>query len=253
MTWSRTAGLPALARHPGPLRSPAARPGRGVRDRCASRGGSTPGGRRGNACLSGLRQPFPGPCPDGRARPRSTRRSKGCGTVMRSAPFGLVAEPAACVSGWPRMCAQITHGQSDRLPGPRGRSRPITACLVEGAPLAEAVRRALDLAAGRRTRPASRCVAASRPLTNAPLRRSNGWRGVGGEEALAIAVHCALAERRSSQGAAAGRQPLGRQRLHGRDLRLTCSAPRTARRRAARRVAAAARRTRGRSRSSAFH
>ncbi|WP_063765192.1 ADP-ribosylglycohydrolase family protein [Nonomuraea candida] len=46
----------------------------------------------GNACLSGLRHPFPGPSAWGRPGPVNPG-SKGCGTVMRSAPFGLIARP----------------------------------------------------------------------------------------------------------------------------------------------------------------
>ncbi|MEV0620784.1 ADP-ribosylglycohydrolase family protein [Nonomuraea sp. NPDC050404] len=47
----------------------------------------------GNACLSGLHRPFPGPSTWGAPGPVNSD-SKGCGTVMRSAPFGLLPFPS---------------------------------------------------------------------------------------------------------------------------------------------------------------
>jgi hypothetical protein len=55
----------------------------------------------GNACLTGLAQGGePGVNPD----------SKGCGTVMRSAPFGLLASSPVKAFELARDCSAITHG-----------------------------------------------------------------------------------------------------------------------------------------------
>ena len=54
----------------------------------------------GNACISGLR--------DG-ARPGVNPNSKGCGTVMRSAPFGLRFAPEEAFEVAER-CSELTHG-----------------------------------------------------------------------------------------------------------------------------------------------
>lgn len=55
----------------------------------------------GNACLTGLAaEHVPDPTgPFGRPGPVNTG-SKGCGTVMRSAPFGLIGEGRRPASGW---------------------------------------------------------------------------------------------------------------------------------------------------------
>ncbi|MEV4061557.1 ADP-ribosylglycohydrolase family protein [Nonomuraea dietziae] len=145
----------------------------------------------GNACLSGLRQPFPGPAPMGEPGPVNPG-SKGCGTVMRSAPFGLVAEPAAAFR-LAAECAQITHGHPTGYLA-AGAFAAITACLVEGAPLAEAVRRALDLLPGGDETSIALLAASRAPDERTPEaveRLGGAWVA---EEALAIAVHCALAE-----------------------------------------------------------
>jgi ADP-ribosylglycohydrolase len=64
----------------------------------------------GNACLSGLRhQQATAPVPPGLPGPVNPN-SKGCGTVMRSAPFGLRAQSARHAFELAVECAQITHG-----------------------------------------------------------------------------------------------------------------------------------------------
>lgn len=63
----------------------------------------------GNACLSGLRQPFGSPATSGEPGPVNPG-SKGCGTVMRSAPFGLAAHDDRSAFTLAATCAQITHG-----------------------------------------------------------------------------------------------------------------------------------------------
>ncbi|MEZ0075298.1 ADP-ribosylglycohydrolase family protein [Planotetraspora sp. GP83] len=63
----------------------------------------------GNARLSGLRAdlgPLAAPGTPGPVNPGS----KGCGTVMRSAPFGLAARDARDAFDLAARCAQITHG-----------------------------------------------------------------------------------------------------------------------------------------------
>ncbi|MFF4617918.1 ADP-ribosylglycohydrolase family protein [Nonomuraea jabiensis] len=160
----------------------------------------------GNACLSGLRRQFPGPSPLGLPGPVNPD-SKGCGTVMRSAPFGLVAlsGPAGARPD-PReafevaaACAQITHGHPTGYLA-AGAFAAITAYLVAGEALEPAVHRALDLLA----------AYPAHDETSAALRAAVALAGDGGahsperveslggawvaEEALAIGVYCALAE-----------------------------------------------------------
>ncbi|MEV6035913.1 ADP-ribosylglycohydrolase family protein [Nonomuraea sp. NPDC052116] len=158
----------------------------------------------GNACLSGLRQQFPGPSPLGVPGPVNPD-SKGCGTVMRSAPFGLVALSGTAGPD-PReafevaaACAQITHGHPTGYLA-AGAFAAITACLVAGEALEPAVHRALDLLA----------AYPAHDETSAALRAAVALAAAGGahsperveslggawvaEEALAIGVYCALAE-----------------------------------------------------------
>ncbi|MFI7133994.1 ADP-ribosylglycohydrolase family protein [Nonomuraea sp. NPDC050153] len=159
----------------------------------------------GNACLSGLRQRFPGPSPLGRPGPVNPN-SKGCGTVMRSAPFGLVALSAEGERPGPReafeaaaVCAQITHGHPTGYLA-AGAFAAITAYLVAGEALEPAVHRALGLLA----------AYPAHDETSAALRAAVALAAAGGahtperveslggawvaEEALAIGVYCALAE-----------------------------------------------------------
>ncbi|MET9241807.1 ADP-ribosylglycohydrolase family protein [Nonomuraea sp. NPDC003709] len=158
----------------------------------------------GNACLSGLRQQFPGPSPLGVPGPVNPN-SKGCGTVMRSAPFGLVALSGGAGPD-PReafevaaACAQITHGHPTGYLA-AGAFAAITAYLVAGEALEPAVHRALDLLA----------AYPAHDETSAALRAAVALAADGGahsperveslggawvaEEALAIGVYCALVE-----------------------------------------------------------
>ncbi|MER5997560.1 ADP-ribosylglycohydrolase family protein [Nonomuraea angiospora] len=158
----------------------------------------------GNACLSGLRQQFPGPSPLGVPGPVNPN-SKGCGTVMRSAPFGLVALSGAAGPD-PReafevaaACAQITHGHPTGYLA-AGAFAAITAYLVAGEALEPAAHRALDLLA----------AYPAHDETSAALRAAVALAADGGahsperveslggawvaEEALAIGVYCALVE-----------------------------------------------------------
>jgi ADP-ribosylglycohydrolase len=140
----------------------------------------------GNACVSGLR--------DG-ARPGVNPDSKGCGTVMRSAPFGLRSSPAEAYDLAER-CSALTHGHPT-AGASAGAFAMIVAHLTNGEPPQRAVsetmlhlRRSLD-----RSETADALQEAYRlagnvppgPNTCAPL--GEGWVA---EEALAIAVYCLL-------------------------------------------------------------
>lgn len=66
----------------------------------------------GTTCMSGLGQQareYVGPNPFGEPG-RVNPHSKGCGTVMRSAPFGLAGLGAERAFGTAAQCAQLTHG-----------------------------------------------------------------------------------------------------------------------------------------------
>ncbi|MGV9533224.1 ADP-ribosylglycohydrolase family protein [Streptosporangium sandarakinum] len=168
----------------------------------------------GNACLSGLRQgrsglrhgrsapPSGGSWPDGHGLTLSGEPgpvnpdSKGCGTVMRSAPFGLNApsprhafEPAA-------ECARLTHGHPTGYLA-AGAFAAAVHFVVAGEPLVPAVRQAMDLLA---TYPAheetTRALRAAVSLASEGDPDPEKVESLGGawvaEEALAIAVYCAL-------------------------------------------------------------
>lgn len=148
----------------------------------------------GNACLSGLR-----------SRVRPTREvpvnpdSKGCGTVMRSAPFGWLPWDPDRIWSLTGECAALTHGHPtareaasafavlvhhliggsslvDGLEDVLGR---LLAVGAEGAETHQALTRARELA-----------VTGVPPGPEQVARLGQGWVA---EEALAIAVYCALA------------------------------------------------------------
>jgi len=147
----------------------------------------------GNACLSGLSSPGMGTP----AEPKNPG-SKGCGTVMRSAPFGLCPRdlPTAAHSfDLAAECATQTHGHPTGYLA-AGAFAALTHALVDGADLRAAVAVALDLLATRdgheETTAALRAalVAAERPPVLDEIERLGGaWIA---EEALAIGVYCAL-------------------------------------------------------------
>ncbi len=146
----------------------------------------------GNTCLSALRS---GEC--GTVE-NPLNDSKGCGGVMRVAPVGLlVADPAeafriGCAT------AAITHGHPDGWL-PAGALAAIVALLIDGADLATAVEASRPLVA-RYPRHETTLAAiddavvlaqAGPPRPERLERLGGGWVG---EEALAIALCCALAE-----------------------------------------------------------
>ncbi|MEV0440303.1 ADP-ribosylglycohydrolase family protein [Streptomyces spectabilis] len=152
----------------------------------------------GNACLSGLaRAHAPDPHaplgPPGPVNPES----KGCGTVMRSAPFGLTRAPAERAFELAARCAQITHGHPTGAYA-AGALAAIVAHLVAGDSLEGAVLRTLRLLARypgheETSTALARAVdlaAAGEPDAARVESLGAGWIA---EEALAVAVYAALA------------------------------------------------------------
>lgn len=147
----------------------------------------------GQACLRGLLLGGMG-TPAAPANPKS----KGCGAVMRSAPFGLVprwdADQAFRLAA---ECATQTHGHpSGHLAA--GAFAAIIRVLAGGASLTEAVTAALELLAARprheetaaALRTAVDAARSGRPPAPEQVERLGaGWVA---EEALAIAVYCSL-------------------------------------------------------------
>jgi ADP-ribosylglycohydrolase len=154
----------------------------------------------GSACLSGLRvghSPDPYGAVDGRPGPVN-RDSKGCGTVIRSAPFGFPlhgrAEDAFVVSA---NCAQITHGHPTGYYA-AGAFAAMIAYLVGGDSLEGAVLRTMRLLAGypghdetlEALRRAVDLAGTGKATAEKVESLGAGWTA---EEALAIAVYAALA------------------------------------------------------------
>lgn len=153
----------------------------------------------GNACLSGLRHahvPPPYARLDGMPGPVNPG-SKGCGTVMRSAPFGLTgasAEQAFTLAG---QCAQITHGHPTGYYAAAALAATVTH-LLAGDSLEGAVLRALELLGrhpGHEETTAALRSALDLAAEGAPTAEKVESLGAGwvAEEALAIAVYSALA------------------------------------------------------------
>ncbi len=151
----------------------------------------------GNACLSGLRAGGGGQVPPGLPGPVNGD-SKGCGTVMRSAPFGLIGGSARQAFELAAECAQITHGHpTGQLAA--GAFAALIHALAGGTALREAVAGTLDLLAAfpaheetsRALRAAVALADQGDPVPEKVETLGGGWVA---EEALAIAVYCALAE-----------------------------------------------------------
>ncbi|MEU6552031.1 ADP-ribosylglycohydrolase family protein [Streptomyces sp. NPDC046915] len=152
----------------------------------------------GNACLSGLAQDFvPEPWaelgPPGPVNPDS----KGCGAVMRSAPFGLTRADAGSAFGLAARCAQMTHGHPTGYYA-AGALAAIVSHIVAGDSVEGAVLRTLRLLA-RHPGHEETTAALTRALDLAAdgdgtpekvERLGAGWIA---EEALAIGVYSALA------------------------------------------------------------
>jgi ADP-ribosylglycohydrolase len=151
----------------------------------------------GNACLSGLHRAFPGPSRLGEPGPVNPD-SKGCGTVMRSAPFGLARRDPREAFELAAACAQITHGHPTGYLA-AGAFAAIIAHLMAGEALEPAVRHTLNLLAGHpaheeTTNALRAALAAAAAGPHSPERVESLGGAWVAEEALAIGVYCALAE-----------------------------------------------------------
>ncbi|WP_413093457.1 ADP-ribosylglycohydrolase family protein [Streptomyces nitrosporeus] len=152
----------------------------------------------GNACLTGLAAGHvPGPdAPLGKPGPVNPQ-SKGCGTVMRSAPFGLLGADARTAFELAARCARITHGHPTGAYA-AGALAAIVTHLLEGDSTAGAVLRTTDLLSRydgheettAALREAVDLAARGRPSAGHVESLGAGWVA---EEALAIGVYCALA------------------------------------------------------------
>ncbi|MFI9720502.1 ADP-ribosylglycohydrolase family protein [Streptomyces sp. NPDC052396] len=146
----------------------------------------------GEACLSGLADERMGTLQD----PRNPR-SKGCGAVMRSAPFGLLAgwEPEQ-VFQLAVECAVLTHGHPTGALS-AGAFAAVVHFLVRGEDLPSAVREAMALLATRpgheeTTEALRQALTTVRQGLPTPERVESLGQGWVAEEALAMGVYCAL-------------------------------------------------------------
>ncbi|WP_457028910.1 ADP-ribosylglycohydrolase family protein [Kitasatospora sp. P5_F3] len=152
----------------------------------------------GNACLSGLADhpAFVPPVATGEVGPVNGH-SKGCGTVMRSAPFGLLGLGPGASFELAAQCAQLTHGHpTGQLAA--GAFAALVDLVLAGLPLTEALAATVELLAGHPNAGetvealdrAVRIAAEGPPSAEAVERVGLGWIA---EECLAIAVYCVLA------------------------------------------------------------
>lgn len=152
----------------------------------------------GNACLAGLATGEMGTA----ARPVNLD-SKGCGTVMRSAPYGLLpnveAETVYKVSS---DAASLTHGHPSARQSSGAFSWLIHQLVIEGLPLRAAAESARDRAAAEASADADLLARLELALTRSKhdgellagdsLTDALGLGWVA-EEALAVALYCVLA------------------------------------------------------------
>lgn len=167
----------------------------------------------GNACLSGLAEPGMGVPTD----PKNPD-SKGCGTIMRSAPYGMVPGlPDTHVASFARQGAVLTHGHPTAWTAAAAFAL-IVDVLFAGRPLAEAVeagRAWLAAQGGDGAEPLAALEGALELAESAegdddgtrlgapghlPIGLGEGWVA---EEALAIAVYAALVAERATDTPAA--------------------------------------------------
>ncbi|THV30707.1 ADP-ribosylglycohydrolase family protein [Glycomyces paridis] len=141
----------------------------------------------GNACLSGLREG---------GGPGVNMNSKGCGTVMRSAPFGVLAPSPVAAFGLAERCSALTHGHPTAGTS-AGAFAMIVAHLLDGKGPQLAVSEAMlhlgNAPGGEETLRALQ-GAYERAGNVPPAPASTEALGGGwiAEEALAIAVYCFL-------------------------------------------------------------
>jgi ADP-ribosylglycohydrolase len=150
----------------------------------------------GNTCLAALREAAVTTVPVRVAN----NKSKGCGTVMRVAPIGLVANDPAHAYDLARRASALTHGHATAIVAGGAFAALLTA-LRDGAALPDAIAQARALAqrapGGEETvhaiDAAVRVAAEAAPEPPTPaqlLMLGEGWVA---DEALSIALCCALA------------------------------------------------------------
>ncbi|MFC9325307.1 ADP-ribosylglycohydrolase family protein [Kitasatospora sp. NPDC057015] len=164
----------------------------------------------GNACMTGVGQhrEFEAPSAFGLPGPINSH-SKGCGTVMRSAPFGLARLGVEQAFGLAAQCAQLTHGHPTGYLA-AGAFAALIERVTAGTPLRAAVDETIEQTAGwpggeetvKALRRAVLLADQGDPSADWVERVGLGWIA---EECLAIAVYCALA---AGPGAAGARQAL---------------------------------------------
>ncbi|WP_329488154.1 ADP-ribosylglycohydrolase family protein [Kitasatospora sp. NBC_01246] len=152
----------------------------------------------GNACLSGVsyHPEFRAPAPFGQSGPINAH-SKGCGTVMRSAPFGLARLGVEQSFGLAAQCAQLTHGHPTGYLA-AGAFASLVERLVDGVEpwtaVGQVVEQTRDWPGSKETvlalHRAVRVAEEAEPSAEAVERVGLGWIA---EECLAIAVYCLLA------------------------------------------------------------
>ncbi|RMI34863.1 ADP-ribosylglycohydrolase family protein [Nocardia stercoris] len=153
----------------------------------------------GNACITGLRRQareYQPPRPLGEHGAVNSD-SKGCGTVMRSAPFGLVGAGPEVAFGLAARAAQLTHGHPTGYVA-AGAFAALIDESVSGRPLRDAVRDTITRIdcvpgsgeVGAALRWAVESADAAGTATAAWVEQVGaGWVA---EECLAVAVFCAL-------------------------------------------------------------
>ncbi|GAA2096039.1 ADP-ribosylglycohydrolase family protein [Kitasatospora saccharophila] len=150
----------------------------------------------GNACTTGVATDYRPAAPFGQDGPVNPN-SKGCGTVMRSAPFGLVGLDPQQAFQQAAVAAQLTHGHPTGYLA-AGAFAALIARVAAGTPLRpalDAVLAQVDAQPfGRETgdalRRALRIAAEGPGSAEAVERVGLGWIA---EECLAVAVYAALA------------------------------------------------------------
>lgn len=157
----------------------------------------------GNACMTGLRRQSAELLPPrafGTEGPVNSH-SKGCGTVMRSAPFGLIAAGPSAAFDLAARCGQLTHGHPTGYLS-AGAFAALVDQAIQGVELPTAVQevvaRLRTIAGAEETIAALEravALAASDPASATGVEQAGqGWIA---EECLAVAVYCALSAQRT--------------------------------------------------------
>ncbi len=137
---------------------------------------------------------------------RSINDSKGCGGVMRAAPGGLLV-PGSVPGASPEEAyhlgceiAAVTHGHPDGI-DPSGALSAMICVLVSGASMREAIDSAIELSPVRQQRWLRHAaeIGADGPPSPEVIERELGAGWVG-DEALAIAVACAVGAQSFDEG-----------------------------------------------------